>query len=135
MNKDDIRAFSTTQKRKITKIKHKTMKTNYATKCAGTKENKECKENVSVVNYQYRCRLIRVILVRTYSAISTSCQVIGSARPHRHVLPQVRIRNCISICFTVSAGLMIVINRQTDRRPRYSVCSNRPHMCYVCDEV
>ena len=40
---------------------------------------------------------------------------------------QVLNPNGISIGSTVSAGLTIVTDRQTDR-PRYSVCNNRPHL-------
>jgi len=44
---------------------------------------------------------------------------------------QVNIPNSITIGSAAFAGLTVVTDRQTDRqtgRPRYSACSNRPHL-------
>jgi len=43
------------------------------------------------------------------------------------MVPWAHIPNGITIGSAVFAGLTVVIDRQTDR-PRYSVCSNRPHV-------
>ena len=65
---------------------------------------------------------------------------LGDLDPIQYVVywayPSQPLPNGISNGSAVVAGLMNVINRQTDSqtdRPRYSIRSNRQHLCYSCE--